>query len=174
MSSTKPTDTPNVANARLSSMLSPQSEAGKKYMFRVTYASAVGSLMYPMDCTRSNLAHVVSVVNKFMGQPGSKLVKVFFVTLEYLVTDYSDSNYVGDVDSKRSMTGYVFTMGGSVVSWKSILQPTVTLSIIEVEYMVLIEATKEEIWLRGLVGDLVSKIKTFMIAYIYIENAHTP
>uniref|UniRef100_A0A3Q7EY05 Reverse transcriptase Ty1/copia-type domain-containing protein n=1 Tax=Solanum lycopersicum TaxID=4081 RepID=A0A3Q7EY05_SOLLC len=71
-----------------------------------------------------------------------------------LVTGYSDSDYAGDVDTRRSMTGYVFTLGGSVVSWKATLQPTVTLSTTEAEYMALTEAVKEGIWLKGLVSDL--------------------
>uniref|UniRef100_A0A3Q7I167 Reverse transcriptase Ty1/copia-type domain-containing protein n=1 Tax=Solanum lycopersicum TaxID=4081 RepID=A0A3Q7I167_SOLLC len=66
-----------------------------------------------------------------------------------LVTGYSDSDYDGDVDTRRS-TGYVFTLGGSVVSWKTTLQPTVTLSTTEAEYMALTEAAKEGIWLKGL------------------------
>ncbi|CAM8924196.1 unnamed protein product [Rhodiola kirilowii] len=52
------------------------------------------------------------------------------------------------------MTGYVFTLGGSIVSWKVTLQPTVTLSTTEAEYMALTEAAKEGIWLKGLVSDL--------------------
>ena len=52
------------------------------------------------------------------------------------------------------MTGYVFTLCGSVVSWKATLQPTVTLSTTEAEYMALTEAAKDEIWLKGLVSDL--------------------
>uniref|UniRef100_A0A3Q7HN83 Reverse transcriptase Ty1/copia-type domain-containing protein n=1 Tax=Solanum lycopersicum TaxID=4081 RepID=A0A3Q7HN83_SOLLC len=67
-----------------------------------------------------------------------------------LVTGYSDSDYAGDVDTRRSMTGYVFTLGGSVVSWKATLQPTVTLSTTEAEYMALTEAAKEGIRLKGL------------------------
>ena len=45
-----------------------------------------------------------------------------------LVTGYYDSDYAGDVDRRRSMTGYIFTLGGSVVSWKATLQSTLTLS----------------------------------------------
>uniref|UniRef100_A0A3Q7EF08 Reverse transcriptase Ty1/copia-type domain-containing protein n=1 Tax=Solanum lycopersicum TaxID=4081 RepID=A0A3Q7EF08_SOLLC len=66
------------------------------------------------------------------------------------VTGYSDSDYAGDVDTSISMTVYVFTLGGSVVSWKATLQPTVTLSTTEAEYMALTEAAKEGIWLKGL------------------------
>ncbi|GAA0162318.1 hypothetical protein LIER_18435 [Lithospermum erythrorhizon] len=45
------------------------------------------------------------------------------------------------------MTSYVFTLGGSVVSWRATLQSTVTLSTTEAEYMALTEAAKEGIWL---------------------------
>ncbi|XP_074318246.1 secreted RxLR effector protein 161-like [Silene latifolia] len=140
-------------------------------MSRVPYSSAVGSLMYAMVCTRPDLAQSVSVVSRFMGDPGKEhwqAVKRIFRYLkgtsdvgliyggdrECLVSGYSDSDYAGDVDSRRSMTGYVFTLGGSVVSWKATLQPTVTLSTTEAEYMALTAAAKEGIWLKGLVSDL--------------------
>ncbi|XP_038904386.1 secreted RxLR effector protein 161-like [Benincasa hispida] len=125
-----------------------------------------------MVCTRPDLALAISVVSRFMGQPGkehwqavkrifrylrgtSDVGLVYGTCTECLVTGYSDSGYAEDVDSRRSMTGYVFTLGGFIVSWKATLQPTVTFSTTEEEYMALIEAAKEGIWLRGLVGDLV-------------------
>ncbi|KAK9750353.1 hypothetical protein RND81_02G190400 [Saponaria officinalis] len=73
---------------------------------------------------------------------------------EGLVVGYFDSDYAADVDSRRSVTGYVFTLGGSVVSWKSTLQSSVTLSTTEAEYMALTAAAKEAIWLKGLVSKL--------------------
>ena len=135
------------------------------------YASAVESLQYAMVCTRPDLAHDVSVIRRFMGQPWkehwqavkrifSYLIGTSDVYLLYgtytqcLVIGYSDSNYVGNVDSRRSMSGYVFTLGGSVVSWKATLQATITLSTTEAEYMALAKAVKEGIWFKGLVSDL--------------------
>ncbi|KAJ4701136.1 Retrovirus-related Pol polyprotein from transposon TNT 1-94 [Melia azedarach] len=171
MSTAKPIDTPSAANAHLSVAFAPKSVEEKEYMSRVPYTSAVGSLMYAMVCTRPDLAQSVSVVSRFMGEPGKEhwqavkrifryLKGTFDVGLIYrgdtqcLVTGFSDSDYAGDVDSRRSMTGYVFTLGSSVVSWKATLQPTVTLSTTEAEYMALTEAAKEGIWLKGLVSDL--------------------
>ena len=52
------------------------------------------------------------------------------------------------------MTGYAFTIGNSLVSWKATLQPTVALSTTEAEYMALTEAVKEGIWLKGLISEL--------------------
>ncbi|KAJ4710294.1 Retrovirus-related Pol polyprotein from transposon TNT 1-94 [Melia azedarach] len=167
----KDLDTPSAANAHLSVAFAPKSIEEKEYMSRVPYASAVGSLMYAMVCSRPDLAQSVSVVSRFMGEPGKEhwqavkrifryLKGTFDVGLIYggdtqcLVTGFSDSDYAGDIDSRRSMTGYVFTLGSSVVSWKATLQPTVTLSTTEAEYMALTEAAKEGIWLKGLVSDL--------------------
>ncbi|KAJ4703555.1 Retrovirus-related Pol polyprotein from transposon TNT 1-94 [Melia azedarach] len=171
MSTAKPIDTPSTANAHLSVAFVPKSVEEKEYMSRVPYTSAVGSLMYAMVCTRPDLTQSVSVVSRFMGEPSKEhwqavkrifryLKGTFDVGLIYggdtqcLVTGFSDSDYAGDVDSRRSMTGYVFTLGSSVVSWKATLQPTVTLSTTEAEYMALTEAAKEGIWLKGLVSDL--------------------
>ncbi|KAJ4700747.1 Retrovirus-related Pol polyprotein from transposon TNT 1-94 [Melia azedarach] len=162
MSTAKPIDTPSAANAHLSVAFAPKSVEEKEYMSRVPYTSAVGSLMYAMVCTRPDLAQSVSVVSRFMGEPSKEhwqavkrifryLKGTFDVGLIYggdtqcLVTGFSDSDYAGDVDSRRSMTGYVFTLGSSVVSWKATLQPTVTLSTTEAEYMALTEAAKEGI-----------------------------
>ncbi|KAJ4716980.1 Retrovirus-related Pol polyprotein from transposon TNT 1-94 [Melia azedarach] len=149
MSTAKPIDTSSAANAHLSVAFAPKSVEEKEYMSRVPYASAVGSLMYAIVCSRPDLAQSVSVVSRFMGEPDKEhwqavkrifryLKGTFDVGLIYggdtqcLVTGFSDSDYAGDVDSRRSMTGYVFTLGSLVVSWKATLQPIVTLSTTEV------------------------------------------
>ena len=58
------------------------------------------------------------------------------------------------IDKRRSLTGYVFTIGGCAVSWKASLQSTVALSTTEAEYMAISEACKEPTWLRGLYTEL--------------------
>ena len=55
---------------------------------------------------------------------------------------YVDSDYAGDIDKRRSTTGYVFTLSQVLVSWRSIVQSTVSLSTTEVEYMAMTEAIK--------------------------------
>uniref|UniRef100_A0A3Q7FS12 COBRA C-terminal domain-containing protein n=1 Tax=Solanum lycopersicum TaxID=4081 RepID=A0A3Q7FS12_SOLLC len=91
----------------------------------------------------SQRSYIQKVLARF-GMSSSKPIDTPSDT-QCLVTGYSDSDYAGDVDTRRSMTGYVFTLGGSVVSWKATLQPTVTLSTTEAEYMALTEAAKEGI-----------------------------
>ena len=65
-----------------------------------------------------------------------------------------DSDYLGDLDKRRSITGYVFTLSQETMSWRSILQSTVAWFTIEVECMAMMEAMKEAIWLQGLLDDL--------------------
>jgi len=65
-----------------------------------------------------------------------------------------DSNFAGDLDKGMFTTGYAFTYGGSPVSLKSTFYCTVALSTIEAEYMEVVEAAKEALWLKGLVKSL--------------------
>ena len=62
-------------------------------------------------------------------------------------TGYVDADLVGNVDIIRSTTGYVYTLGGTAVSWGSQLQKIVALSTTEAEYIAVIEASKEMVWL---------------------------
>ena len=67
---------------------------------------------------------------------------------------YVDSDYAVDLDRRRSLTGYVFTVDSCVVSWKATLQYVVAMSTTEVEYMAIAEACKKLVWLKGLFAEL--------------------
>ena len=58
------------------------------------------------------------------------------------------------MDDRRSTTGYVFTLLGWPICWRSTLQSLVAMSTTKVEYMAIVEATKEALWLKGLVKEL--------------------
>ncbi|KAG8481596.1 hypothetical protein CXB51_026522 [Gossypium anomalum] len=133
MRSAKPVSTPLAAHFRLSSALSPQSDDEIEYMSHVPYSSAVGSLMYAMVCSRPDLSYAVSAFGRTKDG----------------VIGYVDADFAGDLDRRRSLTGYVFTIGGCAISWKATLQTTVALSTTEAEYMAITEACKEAIWLKG-------------------------
>ena len=60
---------------------------------------------------------------------------------------YVDSDIAGDKYNRRSTTRYVFTIGGTTISWISKLQKVVALSTIEEEYVAATEASKEMNWL---------------------------
>ncbi|KAH9665312.1 hypothetical protein KPL70_020298 [Citrus sinensis] len=168
---TKPVCTPLAPHFKLSSSSCPRSQEERDYMARVPYASAVGSLMYAMVCTRPDISQAVSMVSRYMHNPGKNQWLAVKWILRYLYgtvdvgllfkkdcgqqcVGYCDSDFAGDLDKRRSTTGYVFTLGGGPVSWRSILQSTIALSTTEAEYMAATEAVKEAIWLKGLLGDL--------------------
>ena len=83
---------------------------------------------------------------------------------------YVYSDYAGDLDKRRSLTGYVFTIGGCAISWKDTLQSTVTLSTTEAEYMTVTEAWKEALWLKGLFGELGNQLQ---ISTLFCDNQST-
>jgi len=67
---------------------------------------------------------------------------------------FVDADLAGDVESRKSTTGYVYTLGGTAVSWSSTLQKIVTLSTTKAEYVAVLESTKEIVWLQSFLKEL--------------------
>ncbi|KAH9726184.1 hypothetical protein KPL70_008163 [Citrus sinensis] len=126
---TKPVCTPLAPHFKLSSSSCPRSQEERDYMARVPYASVVGSLMYAMVCTRPDISQAVSMVSRYMHNPGKNQWLAVKWILRYLYgtidvgllfkkdcgqqcVGYCDSDFAGDLDKRRSTTGYVFTLGG--------------------------------------------------------------
>ena len=80
----KPVSTPLAAQFRLSSALCPMSDDNIEYMSRIPYSSAVGSLMYAMVCSRPDLSHALSVVSRYMANPGKQYWKAVQWIFKYL------------------------------------------------------------------------------------------
>ncbi|XP_062094350.1 secreted RxLR effector protein 161-like [Humulus lupulus] len=97
-------------------------------MERVPYSNAVRSIMYTMVCTRPDLAFVISTLGRFMANPGL-VYKSHGNNIE--VEGFSDSDYAGVKDIRRSTSTYFFLVNGNCISWKSQLQPVVALSTTE-------------------------------------------
>ena len=72
MDKAKVVSSPLTNNFKLTEKDSPSTEKEMEEMDRIPYASAVGSLMYSMVCTRSDIAHAVGVVSRFLSKPGKK------------------------------------------------------------------------------------------------------
>ncbi|KAL2248336.1 UNVERIFIED_CONTAM: Retrovirus-related Pol polyprotein from transposon TNT 1-94 [Sesamum indicum] len=152
-------------------VIRPKTDSERAKMRVTPYASAIGSLMYAMICTRPDIAHAVGVVSRFMSNPGVMHWEAVKWILRYLrgtkdralvfgegkltLFGFVDADFAGsDCDKRRSTTGYVFTYGGTAVSWVSKLQKVVTLSTTEAEYVAVTEAAKELIWLQHFLGEL--------------------
>ena len=169
MNEFKPVTT-TLGSFQLSKEQGAKSEEDKAHMKKVHYASAIGSLMYAMVSTRPDIAHAVGVVSRFMMNPGKEhweAVKWIFRYLKgtsnyYLcfggdnidVQGYVDSDHAGNRDNGRSTSGYIFTVGGTAMSWVSKLQKIVALSSTEAEYVAATEASKEYIWIKTLMNEL--------------------
>ena len=75
------------------------------------------------------------------------------------VAGHVDFDYAGDLDKRRSLTRYMFTIGGCAICWKVTLQSKVALSTTEAEYMAVTETCKNALWLKGLFGELSDQLQ---------------
>ncbi|KAE8689989.1 cytochrome P450 71A9-like [Hibiscus syriacus] len=126
MEDVKPVSTPLGVHFRLSKEQSPKTEEERTHMVKVSYASTIRSMMYVMVCTRPDIAHVVGTVSRYMNNPGKVHWEAVKWILRYLrgtinkalcfkggdtiLTGYVDADLAGNVDIRRSTTGYVYTL----------------------------------------------------------------
>ena len=108
MNDCKLVSTPLAAHFKLSSDLCPDTKEDMKYMSHVPYANAIGSLMYAMICTRPDLAYVVSMVSRYMHNPGKK----HWSAVKWIFRYLKGTSHVGLVFDKKMATtdnvvGYV-------------------------------------------------------------------
>ena len=147
------------------------------------YSELVGSLLYLSVCTRPDIAQAVGVLARHMAKPclehwtaakavlryiaGTLDTGITFRQTDSAVEGYCDADYAGDLDTRRSTTGFVFILSGGAITWSSKLQPTVAASTTEAEYMASAQAVKEALWLKKLLWDF--GIQTGAIK-IYSDN----
>jgi hypothetical protein len=149
------------------------------------YKQMVGCLMYLL-ATRPDLAFLVCLVARFMERPTKIHVAAVKRILRYLkgttsyglwyekgkdddLAGWSDSDYAGDLDDRKSTSGYVFMIGSKVVSWSSKKQPIFTLSTIEAEFIASANSACQGIWLSRILAQI-SKDKKSCIT-IYCDNS---
>lgn len=163
----KPVGTPLATNVKLTKADCPKPDTALDYLFIRQYQSAVGAIMYAMLGTRPDIAFAIASLSQFSSNPGRShwesvkhVLRYLRGTVDYKLTyglkgnskllfdGYCDSDWGSNVDDCRSVTGYVFMLGGGAVSWQSKKQPTVALSSVEAEYMAATQATKEALWWR--------------------------
>ena len=73
---------------------------------------------------------------------------VYGGNIELCAKGYTDASFQTDRDDSKSQSGYVFTVNGAAVSWKSSKQSVIADSTTESEYIAASEAAKEAIWMR--------------------------
>ncbi|XP_052728353.1 secreted RxLR effector protein 161-like [Vigna angularis] len=87
---------------------------------------------------------------------------------EVQITSYSDADWCGDKEDRKSTAGYIFFMGGTPISWSSRKEPVVALSSCEAEYIAACEATCQATWLGFLLEGL--KIELTRRVRLLVDN----
>jgi hypothetical protein len=157
-------DTPMEVNVKY------RSEEGDLLSDPTMFRQLVGSLNY-LTITRPNISFAVQQVSQFMQTPrhlhlaavrriirylrGSSGRGLFFPAGSSLrLVAYSDADWAGCPDTRRSVTGWCMFLGDSLISWKSKKQARVSKSSTESEYRAMSAACSEIVWLRGLLAEL--------------------
>src|SRR3989337_3312375 len=162
---------PVVQGMKLSQTQSPTTTEDREKMKVIPYASAIGSIMYAMLCTRPDVYLAISLAGRYQSNSGVdhwtavknilkylKMTKDMFLVYggdkELVVNGYVDASFDTDLDDSKSQTGYVYILNGGAVSWCSCKQSVVVGSTCEAEYMAGSEAAQEAVWMKEFITDL--------------------
>ena len=100
---------------------------------QIPYASAIGSLMYAQVCTRPDIVYIVGMLGRYLSNPrkdhwiaAKRVMRYLQRTKDYMLTyrkldqleiiGYSDSDFVGCLDSIKSTSGYIYLLAGGAIS----------------------------------------------------------
>ena len=146
------------------------------------YQSAIGSLLYLSVSTRPDITYAVSTLARFSSNPTKqhwvalkRVMRYLKGTVNYGINYskkgskdcicYSDADWAGDIDDRKSTSGYLFQISGGAVTWSSKKQSCVALSTAEAEYIALSSAAQEAVWMRQLTTELGSPPETATIIH---------
>lgn len=182
-----PKDSPISKGDKFSLDQCPKSTLEHEDMESIPYASAVGSLMYAMVCTRPDLAFISGMLGRYQSNPGIAHWKAAKRVMRYLkgtkdfrltyrhsdhleMIGYTDSDWAGCEDTRKSTSGYIFLLAGGAVSWRSMKQTIVASSTMEAEFIGCYEASSQASWLRNFVSGLTFTDLVSRPLLIYCDN----
>ncbi|KAK8957726.1 hypothetical protein KSP39_PZI001286 [Platanthera zijinensis] len=171
MENSKKGNVPMTTSTQLGKSQCAMSHKDIEYMMNVPYASAIGSIMYDMICTRPDVAYALSMTSRHQASPGPNHWTAVKNILRYLkrtknkflvfgghkelrVEGYTDASFMTDPDDRRSQSGFVFLLNGGAVSWRSWKQSTTADSTTAAEVMAAAEASKEAVWIKKFLEEL--------------------
>jgi hypothetical protein len=172
------------ANTPLDTSIKLHSSSGTPYTDVSTYRRMVGKLLY-LNTTRPDIAFATQQLSQFMHAPTTIHFNAACRVMRYLKNNpgqglffsrdsemqlmgYSDADWAGCVDTRKSISGYCFFIGKSLISWRAKKQATVSRSSSEAEYRALSSATYELQWVLYLLADL--KIQLTKVPILYCDN----
>uniref|UniRef100_A0A1Y1MYL6 Retrovirus-related Pol polyprotein from transposon TNT 1-94 n=1 Tax=Photinus pyralis TaxID=7054 RepID=A0A1Y1MYL6_PHOPY len=148
------------------------SEIGHQVQNNIPYREAVGALIYIATVSRPDIAYAVGVVSRYLNSYSlahwnavKRIIRYLKGTMddgiEYKPTShnrklvgFSDADFAGDHDTRRSTSGYISMLHGGAITWSSQRQQTVSLSTTEAEYVAAANASKELMWLRSFLREI--------------------
>lgn len=170
MSESRGLATPLDPGAKLSKVPDDEWKIEESKSKQIPYRQAVGSILYLAGITRPDIAYAATYLSQFNERPTEEHWKSVKHVLRYIkktknykltfrkgedgISAYSDSDWARDKIDRKSFSGYVFSLGGTAVSWRCRKQKTTALSTVEAEYLAMCETTKEALWLRALLTEL--------------------
>uniref|UniRef100_A0A2N9GNZ7 Reverse transcriptase Ty1/copia-type domain-containing protein n=1 Tax=Fagus sylvatica TaxID=28930 RepID=A0A2N9GNZ7_FAGSY len=170
MENCRPVSTPVSKGTILNKSMCPTNKTELEEMKDVPYAQAVGSLMYAMTSTRPDICYAVGLVSRYQSNPGkahwqavkrifrylqmTKNMKLCFGLDELEIKGFTDADFAGDTDDRKSTSGYVFLFGGTAVSWLSKKQGCVAKYTMEAEYIACSTAVSNAVWIKRFVDSL--------------------
>jgi hypothetical protein len=116
---------------------------------QLRYSQMIGSLMYLASAIRPDILFVVSKLSQFTSNlrddhwhalewvmhymVGTMDYRVYYSGYPAVLEGYNDANWISDMDELYATSGYLFTLGGAAVSWRSCKQTILTRSTMEEE-----------------------------------------
>ncbi|XP_059282108.1 secreted RxLR effector protein 161-like [Lycium ferocissimum] len=168
MDNAHPLSTPMVIHSLETSKdpFRPQKENKELFGPEVPYLSAIGALMYLANATRPDIAFSVNLLARYSSFPTRRHGNRIKHILQYMkgtidmglfyanngsadLVGYAYAGYLSDPHKARSQTGYLFTCGGTAISWRSTKQSIVATSSNHAEIIAIHEASRECVWLRS-------------------------
>ena len=153
----------------------------------IPYALVVDSLMYVVFCTRPDICYSVGIVSTYQSNPSKEhwtavkhILKYLRRTRDYMLVyhgdelapiGYIDYDFQLDADLRKSTSGYVFTLGGATVSWRSLKQSCIADSTTEAEYVAASKVAKKAVWLRKFLMELGVIGKPIDPMILYCDNS---
>ena len=175
----KPSPIPATPHLSVNSDMAPKDPQEIKEMETQPFQEMLGSLRYLVSCTRPDLCYIIGYLSRFMQNPGKPHLDALLQVFQYLksttllglsykrqnhhdlqLQGWCDADYNSDKDTRHSTTGYVFTIAGGAISWKSKKQNTVALSSTEAEFIAPAYTAKEGVWLQRLLFEFLAECTT--------------
>lgn len=152
----------------------------------------IGSLVYIASCSRPDISYAVNKLAQYCEKPRlahwhavKHIIRYLSSTQDYGIeytfndkrtdslklTGYSDADFASDIDTRRSVSGYIVMIAGGAVAWRSKKQSTIASSSTEAELIAASDASRELMWLPKLI--LGCRLNLELPTKLYIDNQST-